>query len=56
MSTPARQSDPNEQLWRELDHVNGDGDAARAMLAAGLPIYYREPTTPKGLPIQEIPR
>ncbi|MCW5222132.1 hypothetical protein D5041_21070 [Verminephrobacter aporrectodeae subsp. tuberculatae] len=47
--------DPSEQLWRELDRVDGDGGAARELLAAGWPIYYREPTTPKGLQIKEHP-
>jgi hypothetical protein len=32
-----------------------DGQAARSHLAAGNPIYYREPDTPSGLCVKEYP-
>ena len=45
--------DPNEQLWRDIEKSDGDGSAARAVLAAGHPIYYVEDNTPPGLQIKE---
>jgi len=47
--------DPSEQLWQELETVDGDDSAAREHLSAGFPIYYRESTTPSGLQIKEYP-
>lgn len=47
--------DPNEQLWRDLELVDGDDSAVRALLAEGVPIYYEEDDTPEGLLIKEYP-
>lgn len=44
-----------EEIWRELEKADGDGGAAREMLAAGFPIYYREASTPSGLQIKHHP-
>jgi hypothetical protein len=53
---PAEDSPPpNEQLWRDLELVDGDDSAVRALLAAGIPIYYEEDDTPEGLLIKEYP-
>ncbi len=51
----AGSEDPIEQLWRDLGRVDGDDTAAREALAAGVPIYYRERTTPPGLQVKEYP-
>jgi hypothetical protein len=48
-------SDPSEQLWRDLEKMDGDDTAAREHLAAGRPIYYAEDDTPPGLVIKEYP-
>lgn len=42
-----------DELSRLIAH--DDGAAAKAHLAAGHPIYYREPDTPAGLCIKEYP-
>lgn len=47
--------DPNEQLWCDLETVDGDDSAARAHLAAGRAIYYAKNNTPQGLLIKEYP-
>lgn len=48
-------TDVNERLMRELDAAAPDDSAARAMLAEGYPIYYRDAATPAGLEIKEYP-
>lgn len=56
MSSAIKPEDVNEQLWREIGRtVNGDDTAARALLAAGEPIYYCEDDTPDDLLIKEYP-
>lgn len=44
-------------MWDELltDILRDEGSAAKAMLAAGHPIYYVEHDTPDGLYIKEYP-
>lgn len=45
----------HDQLWESLKQLDGDGSAAEATLAAGIPIYYGEADTPEGLLIKEYP-
>ena len=45
----------HDRLWESLKQLDGDGTAAEAMLAAGIPIYYVEKDTPDGLSIKEYP-
>jgi hypothetical protein len=47
--------DVNEQIWKELENVDGDGTAAQEMLTVGIPIYYVDETTPDGFFIKEYP-
>ena len=60
MSFPMRQPLDAEAMARwenellsALEH--DDGSAAREMLAAGFPIYYREADTPPGLEVKHHP-
>lgn len=56
MLHPATEPDNlHDQIWKEIEASDGDDSAARAMLAAGIPIYYREADTPPGLDIKEYP-
>ncbi len=47
----------DRSLWSSLSAPNAsdDGQAARERLAAGLPIYIRDETTPAGLVIKQYP-
>jgi len=49
------EQDFSDQLWEELEDMDGDDSAAREHLAAGFPIYYCESSTPSGLQIKEYP-
>jgi hypothetical protein len=44
-----------DRLWKQLDADADDGSAARAHLAAGFPVYYRDASTPPGLEIKKYP-
>lgn len=44
-----------EALWKEMGRLKGDRQAVRENLAAGVPVYYREKDTPRGLQIKEYP-
>lgn len=46
-------ADVNERLWRDLELVDGDDFAIRALLADGVPIYYEDDDTPEGLLIKQ---
>lgn len=44
-----------EQLWRDLEKIDGDDSAAREHLAAGRAIYIADDDTPPGLLIKKYP-
>lgn len=48
-------NDVHEQLWRDLEKIDGDDTAAREHLAAGRAIYVAEDDTPPGLLIKKYP-
>ncbi len=51
-------ADPSDEIWEEIrrSFLAGDDDtAARERLAAGFPIYYSKPDTPRGLVIKRHP-
>jgi len=47
--------DAADAFMLEDEDFDDDGAEARRRLAAGLPIYYVEPDTPKGLVVRESP-
>ncbi len=55
MTNRDHSNDALEQLWRDLEKIDGDDSAAREHLAAGRPIYICEDDTPAGLVIKEYP-
>ncbi len=57
MGSMSRQQDNQalETLWKEMGRLNGDRQAVRENLSAGLPVYYCEDDTPDGLLIKEYP-
>lgn len=51
-------ADPSDEIWEEIGRslmAGDDNTAARELLAAGIPIYYSEPDTPRGLVIKRHP-
>jgi len=52
---PDDDDEVSAQILRDIESADGDDSAARAVLAAGLPIYICEDDTPEDLQIKEYP-